>query len=115
MAKFSGFRSFNGAKAVEDIYNYLLNSLSLSLKELQTGLNNLRFSENFAGQIIDVVIPAGATVGFPHNLRVIPSERIILRTNSPLIDDSDTPWTDKAVYFRNTGASELSAKIILLR
>lgn len=115
MAKFSGFRTFKGLPVIEDVYSYLLNSLSISLKELQTGLSNLSLSDNFSSQVLDLTIPAGVTVGFPHSLGVIPTQRIILRANSPLLDDSTVPWTDKAVYFRNTGMTDLTAKIIILR
>lgn len=115
MAKFSGFRTFKTGGTSEEIVAYLTQGLSMSLRELQTGLSNLTFSDNFASQIIEVSIPAGQTVGFSHNLGVIPSQRVILKSNGAFLDDSDTPWTSKAVYFRNTGASVITAKILLLR
>lgn len=115
MAKFSGFRTFKTGETVEQAIAYLKEGLSISLRELQAGLNNLTFSDNFSGQIIDVTIPAGKTVGFSHALGVIPTQRVILKTSGALIDDSDTPWTASAVYFRNSGASSITAKILLLR
>jgi hypothetical protein len=115
MARFSGFRTLKIAQSVEDIRAYLQNGLALSLKELQAGLNSLSFLDNFQSQQIDVFLPAGATVGVSHNLGVIPSIRLIVKANGSTIDDSLTPWTETAVYFRNTGATDITATIILMR
>jgi hypothetical protein len=114
MAKFSGFRTFKLGGTVEEAIAYLSNGLSVSLRELQAGLANLTFADNFKGQIIEVSIPAGQTVGFSHNLGVVPTQRVILKSTGS-IDDSATPWTDTAVYFRNSGAAALTAKILLMR
>lgn len=114
MAKFSGFRTFKIGTTVEEVIAYLKEGLSMSLRELQTGLANLRFEENFSGQVIEVSIPAGQTVGFSHNLGVVPTQRVILKATGS-IDDSVSPWTSKTVYFRNSGAAALTAKILLLR
>jgi hypothetical protein len=115
MAKFSGFRTFKTGAEIKDVIAYLSQGLSMSLRELQAGLASLSFEDNFQSQIIEVSIPAGQTVGYSHNLGVIPSQRVILKSNGALLDDSDTPWTTKAVYFRNSGASDVAAKILLLR
>jgi hypothetical protein len=115
MAKFSGFRTLKAAQTVEEVVLYLTTALSISLKELQAGLLRLTFEENFQAQTITVSIPAGQTVGYPHSLGVIPSKRLIVRASGSTIDDSDTPWTQDAVYFRNTGASTISATIVLMR
>ena len=115
MAKFSGFRTFKVGESVEQITQYLTQGLAVSLKELQAGLTKLNFADNFESQSVTVTIPAGQTIGIPHNLGVIPSKRLIVRATGSTIDDSVTPWTTSAVYFRNTGASELTATIILMR
>lgn len=114
MAKFSGFRTFKIGTTVEDVIAYLKEGLSISLREIQTGLQNLRFDENFSGQVLEVEIPASTTVGFSHSLGVIPTQRIILKCTGS-IDDSSTPWTSTIVYFRNSGASTLTAKILIMR
>lgn len=115
MAKFSGFRTFKIGKTVEEVIHYLLNGLALSLKELQAGLTKLSFEDNFESEIIQVSIQAGATAGFPHSLGVIPSKRLIVKASQSTIDDSATPWTSSAVYFRNSGPTDLTATIILMR
>lgn len=115
MAKFSGFRTFKVGDTVEQVISYLKEGLSISLRELQAGLNNLTFSDNFNGQIIEISVPAGKTVGFSHSLGVVPTQRVILKTSGALLDDSDTLWTSTAVYFRNSGAVTINAKILLLR
>lgn len=115
MAKFSGFRTFKIGKTVEEVIEYLINGLALSLKELQAGLSKLTFEDNFQIQSIDVTLPASATVGYSHGLGVIPSKRLIVKASGYTIDDSTTPWTKTEVYFRNTGASTVTATIILMR
>lgn len=115
MAKFSGFRTFKIGKTVEDVIHYLLNGLSLSLKELQAGLSNLTFEDNFNVQVLEVVLPPGVTTGYSHNLGVIPSKRLIVKADGYTIDDSATPWTSTAVYFRNSGLTTVTATIILMR
>lgn len=115
MAKFSGFRTLKSAQTVEEVILYLTTGLSVSLKELQAGLLKLRLEDNFESQTLEVSLPAGQTVAYPHSLGVIPSKRLIVRASGSTIDDSDTPWTQTVVYFRNTGASTLTATIILMR
>lgn len=116
MAKFSGFRTFKLGSTVEEVVSYLSQGLSISLKELQTGLSNLSFADNFSGQILEITVPPNTTTGFSHNLGVIPSQRVILKTTNYRIDDSDTPWTDKAFYLRNGDpANAARVKILLLR
>lgn len=114
MAKFSGFKTLKVAKAIEEVIDYLTVGLAISLKELQTGLQKLSFDENFESQTLELTIPVGTTA-FPHNLGVIPSKRLIVRANGATIDDSDIPWTSTAIYLRNSGASAITATIILMR
>lgn len=115
MAKFSGFRTLKTAQTLQEVISYLSVNLAISLKELQAGLNKLSLIENFETQVLEVTLPAGATTAYSHNLGVIPSKRLIVRATGSTIDDSDTPWTDTLVYFRNTGGSTVSATIILMR
>jgi hypothetical protein len=115
MAKFSGFRTLKVAQTVQDVIQYLTVGLAISLKELQAGLLKLNFEENFESQEIEVLLPAGATIGYSHNLGVIPSKRLIVKASGSTIDDSTTPWTTTAVFFRNSGATTVTATIILLR
>lgn len=116
MAKFSGFRTFKLGGTIEEVVGYLNQGLSLSLKELQAGLNNLTFSDNFSGQVLEITVPANTTTGFSHNLGVIPSQRVILKSTGYMIDDSVTPWTSKSFYLRNSHPTEAATvKILLLR
>lgn len=115
MAKFSGFRTLKVAQTIEEVILYLTTGLSVSLKELQAGLLKLKFEDNFESQVITVSLPAGQTIPYPHSLGVIPSKRLIVRASGSTIDDSDTPWTQDVVYFRNTGASTVTATIVLMR
>lgn len=115
MAKFSGFRTFKIGQTIEDVIDYLLNGLAISLKELQTGLSALTLEDNFQTQTLTVSIPPGVTVGYSHNLGVIPSKRLIVKADQSTIDDSTTPWTSTTVYFRNSGGAQVNATIILMR
>lgn len=113
--KFSGFRTFKLGATVEDVIEYLKNGLALSLKELQNGLSKLNFADNFESQTLVVTIPASTTQGYTHNLGVVPSGRLIVKASGSTLDDSTNAWTSSVVYFRNTGASTVTATIILLR
>lgn len=115
MAKFSGFRTFKIGSTIEEVVQYLSSNLAVSFRELQAGLLNLSFEDNFQVQRLEVFIPAGQTVAYPHNLGVIPSKRLIVRADGYTIDDSATPWTTSLVYFRNQGGSDINATIILMR
>lgn len=115
MAKFSGFRTLKVAQTIEEVITYLTVGLAISLKELQAGLLKLKFEDNFESQTIEITLPAGQTLGFPHNLGVIPSKRLIVKSDGYTLDDSATPWTDSIVYFRNSGGTTLTATIILMR
>lgn len=116
MAKFSGFRTFKVGQTVQDIIDYLTKGLSVSLKELQAGLTKLNFADNFESQTIQITLPPGGIeVGISHNLGVIPSKRLIVRATGSTIDDGTKPWTKTVVYFRNTGVSDVTATIILMR
>lgn len=115
MAKFSGFRTINEAKTIEEVIKYLTVDLKFSIRELQTGLLNLNFNDNFNSQLLDVTLPPNSTTGFNHSLGITPSQRIIVKSNGSNFDDSDTPWTSTIVYFRNNTGTSISAKIILLR
>ena len=46
MAKFSGFRTLKAAGTIEQIGQYLITGLNISLRELQAGLSKLSFDDN---------------------------------------------------------------------
>jgi len=85
--------------------------------ELLTFARSISLGDNMSGQIInDIQMIAGQTIDISHNLKVTPKYRIILRqrTNG-IIADGDKPWTDKAIYLKNTGLSDDTISILIMR
>jgi hypothetical protein len=74
--------------------------------ETNRELNNLS-SASFGGQVIeDIILPVGVEVEIPHNLKITPKYRIILKQdNGVYISDGDTAWDDKRIYLKAEGAS----------
>lgn len=115
MAKFSGFRLFKSALDLEGIASYLAKGLNQSLRELQTGLQNLSFAENFDSFEVTVVIPATSELAIRNQLRAKPSKRIIVRSDSTTIVDGNTSWSEDYVYLQNTGGSSAIVTVIFFR
>lgn len=69
--------------------------------EMLTASRNVSLADNMSGQIVTVEIPVGQTVAIPHNLKIVPKYRIILRQEGDLfVVDGDKEWTDKAIYLK---------------
>lgn len=69
--------------------------------ELNRETNNLS-SASFGGQVIeDIILPVGVEVEIPHNLKMTPKYRIILKQDSGVyISDGDTAWDDKKIFLK---------------
>lgn len=92
----------------EESFSDMANSLNTLLRRIGT--------DNISGEIATVEIPAGIELAIPHNLKVTPKYRIILRNTGEFnIGDGDTPWTDKTIYLKNSGASTATLSILILR
>jgi hypothetical protein len=113
--KFSGFKIFRSGDAIEDTVRYLSVDLANSLRDLATGLNKLRLTENFEGFEATFSFSGNDEQSFRHNLGVIPTQRIIVRASTQDIVDGDTAWSKDYVYLKKTTAGSGTATVIFLR
>jgi len=86
-------------------------------EEMNSFVRNVSLGDNMSGQIVsDIFLPAGSTVEVPHNLKVTPKYRIILRQRSSgIISDGDKAWTDRAIYLKNNGLLDDTVTILIMR
>jgi hypothetical protein len=100
MSKFSGFRKFRAGATLPEIISYLQTGLALSFSEIQSGLQYLSFSDNFESFEATVTIPPNQEIQIPNKMGLVPSKRLIVRSNSSSIVDGDTPWTSDFVSMK---------------
>jgi len=69
---------------------------------LNTGLSNLTIDENMSGEVIEVTLPAdGTEIEIPHNLKITPKYRIIVRQSGKgLVIDGLAEWTERYIYLK---------------
>lgn len=104
------FKNFS-RKFVEKSWVELVNDLAV-------GLKSLSFVENFSCQRIDGIrFEPGQEVQIPHNLKVLPSDRIITRQQGEaIIFDGANAWTADSIYLRNPSATEtVTISIIIFK
>jgi hypothetical protein len=113
--RFFILKEFRGGSVEE----YLRNAFTSVLRNLQTGLSQLTFDENFSNFLEeDLIVPAGAEITIANRLdnKVIPRFRMITRqTGGGHILDGDTPWTNDFVYLKNLGASDATITVFFFR
>jgi hypothetical protein len=113
--KISGLKKAFGFQTAEDLTNYITTELTKSLVELQIALTRrLRFEDNFNSFEATVTIPAATEVSIQNQLSVVPTRRIIVRSNGIELVDGDTPWSREFVTLKNTGAAPITATVIFL-
>lgn len=115
--KFLGFKEFKNLSedTFNDVIEYLKRDLVTSLRDLKTGLNNLKFTDNFNSFKVVVDLPVGTEVAIRNELRnKVPTERIILRGDAGGITDGDTQWNLNYVYLKNTGATAKTVTVLFL-
>jgi hypothetical protein len=62
-----------------------------------------------------VTLPVAATdVEVKHTLKTVPVGRFFIRSNSTAVIDGDTPWTNEAIYLKNTGSTIALVTVIIL-
>lgn len=113
--RFFILKEFRGGSVEE----YLRNAFTSVLRNLQTGLSQLEFLENFRTfQETDLSLPAGTEVAIPNRLDSgeTPRSRLIVRqSGGGAIVDGDTEWNSGFVYMKNTGGTAATATIIFFR
>lgn len=96
-------------------YEELSEVFNDNMIEIATTLRHLSLYNNFDSNIIEnVTIAAGETVRVPHNLRIVPENRIILRqTGNGLITDGE--FTQNYIELINNGIEEVTVKVAILK
>lgn len=94
----------------------LADNFNRLVDELNTGLKRLTLTENFESYLAQVTIDAGTEETIAHNLGVIPSGRIILKhSGDSRIVDGDTDWDKNNIYLKNTGATDVTLTVLILK
>lgn len=95
----------------------LVRTMAQMVKELSTGLRNLKFEDNFDSFQVDISLAAGEEKNNIRNqLKNIPTKYIItFQTGNGLVTAGDTAWTVDYISFKNHGSSAITAKIRVLR
>lgn len=91
-------------------------ALDKLVKELENGLRKLDFLNNFQSFEVIATFGPNEEIQITNRLQDIPKYYIIGRRDSPGdIVDGDQPWTQEAVYLKNTSANTITATIIITR
>lgn len=113
--KVSGLKKAFGFRNIDEVGQYILTELTKTLVEIQIALTRrLKFEDNFNSFEVEVSIPAGSEINVQNRLSIVPSRRIIVRSNGIGIVDGDTPWSRDFVTLKNVGATTVTAKVIFL-
>lgn len=108
-------KKFRIGRTAEEIIQYLEVYLANTLSDITTALQRLTFQDNFRSFETEVTLLAGQELAIQHNLGVIPSGKLILKSTGYEIVDGDTAWTSEYIYLKNLGAASATAKIVILR
>lgn len=108
-------KKFRVGRTAEEIIQYLEVYLANTLADITTALQRLSFQDNFRSFEVEVTLAAGQELAIQHNLGVIPSGKLVLKSTGYQIVDGDTAWTSEYIYLKNLGASAATAKIVILR
>ena len=89
---------------------------NIALRELESALRRLTFTENFESFFWSGEILAGTEVEIAHPFNKIPSGRVILTTTGAIIVDGPSPWTNKKVYLANVSStSDANVTVVFLK
>lgn len=97
--------------------SFIESSFNDLIDQLNIGLSRLGLVENFQSYLAsDVSIAAGTEVEIKHNLKIIPSMRIIVRqTGNAVILDGDTAWTSDKIYLKNPSGTAAVVTVLIMR
>jgi hypothetical protein len=108
-------KKFRIGRTAEEIIQYLEVYLASTLSDITTVLQKLTFKDNFKSFEATVTLTAGQELAIQHNLGVVPTGRLILKSTSYEIRDGDTAWTSEYIYLKNDGASSVTLTVVILR
>jgi hypothetical protein len=113
--RFFILKEFRGGNVEE----YLRNAFTSVLRNLQAGLSQLDFADNFASFVAeDVIIPAGGELAIRNFLDAteVPRWRVILnQVGGGVITDGPTAWDSDFVYLSNAGGADATVSVAFFR
>jgi len=89
---------------------------NMLLKHLENGLRKLTFQDNFQAYVAEVTFEPLEEKEVAHNLQQIPNYYILGRqTGEGQIIDGDTPFSNSAIYLKNTSSNNITTTVIIMR
>lgn len=86
------------------------------IKELDRGLRDINFVDNFDSFEVEVTIPNSSELEIRNQLTIIPTRYIIVsQSGNGLVTKGTTTWTKDFLYLYNNGSVSVTAKIIFFR
>ena len=86
------------------------------VKELDRGLRDLTFLNNFDCFETEVTVPNSSELEIRNELTIIPTRYIIVsQSGDGLITKGTTTWTKNYLYLYNNGSVDATVKIIFFR
>lgn len=108
-------KRFRIGRTAEEILQYLEVYLANTLQDITTALTRLTFQDNFRSFEVEVTLAAGQELAIQHNLGVVPSGKLILKSTGYQVRDGDTAWTSDYIYLKNDGAGSVTLTVVILR
>jgi len=93
-----------------------LKILSKVVRELEIGLRNLKFTDNFQSFETTLVISATSEIELSNELKSKPTKFIIVDQlgNGVITRSATNEWTRDKVYIYNHGAVEVTVTLIIM-
>jgi len=108
-------KKFRVGATPQEIIQYLEVFLANTLTDITTAMQRLTFKDNFKSYTARVTIEAGQELPIQHNLGVIPTGKLILKSTGYQVRDGDSAWTSEYVYLKNEGSSPVTLTLVILR
>jgi hypothetical protein len=108
-------KKFRVGSTPQEVLQYLEVFLANTLTDITTALQRLTFKDNFKSYTAQVTISAGQELPIQHNLGVIPTGKLILKSTGYQVRDGDTAWTSDYIYLKNEGSNAVTLTVVILR
>lgn len=93
-----------------------LRDIANLVKELDRGLRDINFADNFDSFETEVTIPTSSELEIRNQLTIIPTRYIIVsQTGNGLVTKGTSTWTKDFLYLYNNGGVDVTIKIIFFR
>ena len=93
-----------------------LRDIANLIKELDRGLRDVSFTDNFDSFEVEVTIPNSSELEIRNQLTIIPTRYIIVsQTGNGVVTKGTTTWTKNFLYLYNNGSVDVTIKVIFFR